>query len=401
MILTNPAVNVDRLRQLLGNDVLLLHWPLGVKGTERKWGHLTVEVMRDAKYLNQLAIGNIGVALGKKSSGLCVIDWDAAGEDEKFIALNPFLADTLRTHGNRGSSFWLRLVGEYPASKKLKVGETKLGEWRANGNQSIIAGIHPDSQKPYRFLREAEPVKIEFSRIVWPDGISFPTKTELQQQTEKTNTTSIPLALDYALSSATQSLCKLPQVSESSVVEQCVAIDIHTSNSKLFALARGVLTLERQARKPLVESDLARIFSEWYARSVKFLRPNQSRDKYFEEFLNACDCAERPLDENPLALAWAQVQNAAFPEAAEQFKSSAGKKLVSLCWQLQLLAGEREFFLACRSAAPLLEITHVHVAAMMRKLVRRRILKIVEQYRMGRATRYRFGSMSGEKGIAI
>ncbi len=151
------STRISELRDLLGHDVLLL--PCEGKKPDGKWKHLTIEAMNDPRYLQALATGNVGVALGARSGGLCVVDFDADGEDGKFLALNPEIADTLRTHGNRGSSFWLRIVGEYPASKKLKAGGRDLGEWRANGNQSIIAGLHPTTGQPYQFLNEAQPVR--------------------------------------------------------------------------------------------------------------------------------------------------------------------------------------------------------------------------------------------------
>lgn len=95
---------------------LLLGWPLGTKGTKRKWKHLTPASMTP-DYVRKLAGKNIGVALGEKSSGLCSIDID----DEKFVrafdAANPALKNTLRSHGRRGCNIWVRFTGAYPAAQ--------------------------------------------------------------------------------------------------------------------------------------------------------------------------------------------------------------------------------------------------------------------------------------------
>src|SRR5690242_9646844 len=100
---------VKELRDLLGHDVLLLPWPRGSKGGKRKWGHLTIAAMSDPAYLEELQLGNIGVALGQKSGGICTIDIDADDQVEPFLAANPRLASTLRTHAWRGCNLWIRV----------------------------------------------------------------------------------------------------------------------------------------------------------------------------------------------------------------------------------------------------------------------------------------------------
>ena len=165
--ITQPKVS--RLRELLGLEAVLLPC-IGKRPITPGWQKLTAAAMDDPAHIEALeSAPNIGVLLGKASGGLCVVDIDQDGEDEEFLALNPLLADTLRTQGRRGSSFWVRCEGNFPASKKLGA----LGEWRADGNQSIIFGPHPQTDKPYIILNEAAPARIAFAEITWPSGVSF------------------------------------------------------------------------------------------------------------------------------------------------------------------------------------------------------------------------------------
>jgi hypothetical protein len=85
------------------------------------------------------------------------------------------------------------------------------------------------------------------------------------------------------------------------------------------------------------------------------------------------------------------------PGAAAKFKSPKVRSLVCLCWQLQQLAGDKEFFLSCRSAAKLLEVSHVQTARFLRLLARKGVLKVVEagSPNTNRATRYRFKETKG------
>ena len=170
---TNP---VEGLRALLGMDVVLL--PV-IKAQKRPamtdWQTTGIEKMSEAAYLAQLASGNIGVLLGAASGDLCAIDVDDDAAVEPFLALNPALRSTLRTHGARGAQFWIRVADAYPKLSKLKTRQARnWGEWRADGGQSVIHGIHPETQKPYTILHEAQPIEIGFTEIVWPEDLRLP-----------------------------------------------------------------------------------------------------------------------------------------------------------------------------------------------------------------------------------
>ena len=142
---------VAELKELLGEPVVFIRWPRGVKGTKRRWKHLRAAHMT-ADYLSKLPSGNIGVALGEVSGGLWAIDVDDDHLVEPFLAVNPRLRETLQTHGSRGRVFWIRLIGRYPnRTFKLKTHSGgEAGEFRSTGSQSIIWGTYPDAKKANR-----------------------------------------------------------------------------------------------------------------------------------------------------------------------------------------------------------------------------------------------------------
>ena len=83
--IASPPDPVNRLRLLLGEDVVLLPIKRGKKGpTNKGWQKTTIKAMADPGYLNRLRIGNIGVLLGTPSSGLCSIDIDDDNEIGRF-----------------------------------------------------------------------------------------------------------------------------------------------------------------------------------------------------------------------------------------------------------------------------------------------------------------------------
>src|SRR5262249_43112593 len=168
---------VDDLRGLLGDDVILLPIPRGSKKPIRKgWQNTTLSRMEDPEYLAELNHGeNIGVLLG---NGWVTIDLDRDQDVEAFLVLNPKLRETLCTRRIRGCNFWLRIKGDCRPSCKLKTmtGED-WGEWRAEGNQTVIHGEAIDKTKgetqptPYKILNRAKPLELAFDEIHWPDEL--------------------------------------------------------------------------------------------------------------------------------------------------------------------------------------------------------------------------------------
>ena len=174
----SPAINPDivvHLRTLLGNDVVLLPVTRGQKAPcLSNWQHTTVDDMTRPEYLAALAQGNIGILLGEASGRLCAIDIDDDEGVEPFLELNPSLRSTLRSKGARGQQIWVRVTTEYPKLSKLVSDEAgPWGEWRADGGQSVIHGIHPKGAA-YHFINEAPPIEVRFEDINWPDHVRQP-----------------------------------------------------------------------------------------------------------------------------------------------------------------------------------------------------------------------------------
>ena len=314
---------VPALKKFLGSAVFIA-WPKGVKGTNKRWKHLTVAAMTP-EYLAKLKNGNIGVALGKVSGGLCAIDIDKDSLVEPFLNANPALTNTFQTHGSRGRVFWIRLKGSYPNKTcKLKtLSSEDAGEFRSNGSQSIVWGIHPDTNAPYQWLVKRPVVEIELDSINWPECFDSPTfsfaEADLQSGSHRDNVSEDDLQKQVCRVGFTQqgftessdvigdSLCA--SVCEGGagtiknledILRLCVPSKIHENNQMLFKLARGILNLERLEQHTYSLAQCLDVFKEWYRRSCSFLRPGQSRDEYLAEFMNAKKHAKTPLGGNAI-----------------------------------------------------------------------------------------------------
>jgi hypothetical protein len=171
----NFGGHVARIQGQLGPCVLL-GIPRREKGPRVPgWQKLTMADMTPA-YLAGLNHGqNMGVSLGAVSRGLCTIDADNDDYLEEFLELNPDFVESLVSRGARGGNVWLRIKGQYPPAGKLTLNGKPWGEWRADGNQTVIFGEHPSGCE-YRNNRR-KPLEIEFEGIKWPGGLTLPWET--------------------------------------------------------------------------------------------------------------------------------------------------------------------------------------------------------------------------------
>jgi hypothetical protein len=167
----NPATEIiDRI----GHPVTLVPIPKGEKGPKLAgWQKLTVKDMTPA-YLSQFNTNmNIGVVLGSASSGLVSIDADTDEGFKEFMALNPSLSATQVTKGSRGGNFWFNAVGTYPKSAKIKCSNgSAWGEFRADGNQTVIYGQHPTGVQYWN--NGNAPLSLPLSAINFPKGLILP-----------------------------------------------------------------------------------------------------------------------------------------------------------------------------------------------------------------------------------
>jgi hypothetical protein len=390
---------VPELMQLLGSPVVFLAWPRGSKGFRRKWGHLTADDMT-SDYLSKLQHGNIGVALGEKSGGLVAIDCDDDNFLKSFAAANPKLADTLQTHGARGRVFWLRMAGSYPTkSLKLKTTtKTDVGEYRANGNQSIVWGIHPETHKPYQFVVRKPALTVDFASINWPSTLAkTPATAKWTEVTEGTDVAEEADVTDVAECSREAKVIGSPGSlfslidSVEDAVNKCLPEITHENNARLFDLARGCLTLKTKG----IRHDPEAIFDLWHERAKQLLRPDLTKEDYYIEFMNACHRAKVPLGSAMVASAWQRAnQNPLpLPPKAMAWENQERKKLLAFFREMQIAAGDEKWFVAggLRTCAKLLgHNSHSTVEKWIGAFCGMKFLKVVEKGDAHRATRFRY-----------
>jgi hypothetical protein len=163
----------------------------------------------------------------------------------------------------------------------------------------------------------------------------------------------------------------------------------------LFRFARALKAFEVSADVRMNAPELEIAFAEWWrtAKPRAKVPPDADFDECRLLFLDAFDKARAPLGANPLKQAIERADKMSPPPEADRYPSQRLKRLVSVCYQLQLLAGEAPFFISVRDAAFVLGITKLQtVSAYLAGLVRDGILREVEKGKLeGRkATRFKY-----------
>ena len=385
---------VGKLKTLLGEPVVFIRWPRGVKGTPRKWGHLRIEHMTPA-YLSNLPRGNIGVGLGEVSGGLCAIDVDADELVKPFLSVNPQLSETLQTHGSRGRVLWIRFTGGYPnRTVKLKtLSGGEAGEFRSTGSQSIIWGIHPDTKQPYQFVTEKPVMSLAFQEIRWPPEIinPFPTE-ECTEETEETKDTEDTEKLKSCAVGVGAGLTIYSPINcEEDALRESLPDKKHTSNACLFNLARAILTLVEVKGEKFTQARYDSMFEAWYGRAKQFLRDGQSREDYYMEFLYACEKAKWPLGGVQVGEAWERAKKQPLPSEALKWENPELGLLIAFLKELQVMAGQGNFYIGLRQLA--FYLGHKNITTVAKWMVGLKRLGYVTadpRENARRATRYRY-----------
>ena len=216
--------NLKDINRILTKSPVLLPLPNKQKGPRLNgWQTFTYEDTQNPGYQQALrGSTNIGVLLGARSYHLCAIDFDTDAALDDFLATNPILANSLQVQGERGAQVYAYFEGKRPDQVfKLKVnassvlaagkipddhGMVQIGEFRAEGGQSVLVGEHPHSNPPdnpiwYSWLIDSPPVTISFDQIIWHPDIHLPWANE--EPGHETKTTNEKSALQMAIEKLT------------------------------------------------------------------------------------------------------------------------------------------------------------------------------------------------------
>ena len=163
----------DLIFAQVGKAVLVPVAKRDKRPTLPEWQKLTLTDMTSShlSLINENV--NVGVVQGTPSLGLVSIDCDTDEGLNSFLTSNPVLSGTLISKGSRGGNVWLRVTDTYPKTTKIKDKyDNPWGEFRSNGGQTVIWGVHPSGCSYTNNGMSVSPVN--FSDIKWVDGLQLP-----------------------------------------------------------------------------------------------------------------------------------------------------------------------------------------------------------------------------------
>ena len=305
----------------------------------------------------------------------------------------------------RGCNIWIRCTGDYPPSCKLKDATGKeIGEWRADGCQTIISGIHPAGM-PYRFVVEQPVITVSHDQIIWPNSILRPHATESKRvrgvgEQEVVVLSAVGVApVAVGVRPASECLEIQPYLASNDLIARLVPTECHQNNSSLFKLARLVRSYESVVGRPATKAELQFVFERWAERARQFWRPELTRDDYYAEFLTAYSYAQMGLHENPLDLAVSRAKAAPLPEVPS-FSDKRIRLLVAICRELQKMTGANPFYLPTRKLGEILGAHWTQVASWLRALEVLDIIRLapgeVRKRGGSRSPRYHYGPVIAE-----
>ena len=166
----------------------------------------------------------------------------------------------------------------------------------------------------------------------------------------------------------------------------------------LFIFARALLAFEATAGIKLQPPDLKSAFTLWWSMAKPLLAADADFDEWRYVFEDARAKARCPLGTNALAEAIRRADTEPLPlKEAERCTSPKIKRLVAVCYHLQILAGNNPFFISVRDAAKIAGIKSKRTAdAILNGLVQDGVLRVAEKGKPGvrRATRFRYNFLS-------
>ena len=189
-----------------GKHPVFLHINARKKGPEwTGWAKITHAETLSPDYQRLLCSKpNTGILLGEPSDNLCAFDFDTEAGRAAFLQINASFQTTFTTHGERGAQLWAYILGPRPHQIHLiKVhkdsslaagakkgadenGMVQIGEYRAEGGQSVILGIHP-SGCHYTWPVSNSPITIAWDDIQWPNDIAIPWEKERKASGKNSN----------------------------------------------------------------------------------------------------------------------------------------------------------------------------------------------------------------------
>ncbi|NLE37138.1 MAG: bifunctional DNA primase/polymerase [Pirellulaceae bacterium] len=341
----------------------------------------TEDELRDWFYLRDDLC--LAVILGPVSGGLVCRDFDDMAAYEAWAARFPSLAATLPTvETARGRHV-------YFLAECDRITHLDDGELRGAGYCLLPPSLHPDGHV-YEWLIPLPQGHLPFVSDVQTAGF-----LRLDAVTERTETTE---RTDDCRGEPRQLLGRSVEADIEAAILCSLPLQIGTRNRQVFELARALKAIPSLADAPV--DSLECHVRRWHTLGIeKRVIGTEPFEETWIDFTLGWPKVRFPKGSEPMARLLELAKSAPLPTAAMGYEQESLRLLVALCRELQGVSGDNPFFLSCRTAAELLELTtskglpdHIKAWRWLFLLVQDRVLTEVEKgdIKGRRATRFRY-----------
>jgi hypothetical protein len=294
----------------------------------------------------------IAVIFGEVSGGLVCRDFDVMEGYQRWADDHADLAAMLPTVATvRGRHVYFR-------ADHRGIVKTADGELRGAGYCLLPPSRHPDGPR-YNWLVPLPDGEIPFVADVHAAGL-LPVEacytehtgdTEIADNAESTGN---GWAVS-AVSSVLQGDGAIPPEGYESLIRGCLPTGPGRRNRQVFELARSLKGIPELASA--APDSLRAIVKRWYALALPDISTKEFTETWID-FLKAWPRVKIPKGAT-MASIMQRALEAPLPKAAERYAEEPIRQLIALCRQLGQEAGDGPFYLACRTAADLLGVSHV------------------------------------------
>lgn len=390
-----------------------------------KWQRFQSELPTEAEIRKWFAKPrNIAIVCGAVSGDLVVRDFDVLDVYRRWEAANPILARTLPTVETvKGRHVYFTATRDelLAVGFDAKITHVEGGELRAGGGYCLLPpSVHPDGPK-YRWLNPPgdtlprinlakcgfinltcngeQPRERRIQRIT-EDNRSNVDSSRERDPSKVSLSSACNGSLNGGVSGGVAALvqrvanrCSADPSQFDRQIEHAIEISLPTRpgkrNRQVFELARALKAISILFDASF--EDCRPYVVEWHKRALPYIRTEPFEETWID-FIRAWPRVKFPAGSEPMGEIVKRAKQGTKSMVEQRYESEGVRLLIRLCRELQQEAGNRPFYLSCRTVARLLNVT---VTTAWRWLFLLQTDKVIQVIELGsqkgmKATRFRY-----------
>jgi len=367
----------------------IVPFPYGTKRAGMKWKKYQNERPSQdqlSRWFKGAKQQNIAVVLGEVSGGLTCRDFDTMRGYKEWASKHPDLAKVLPT-AQTGQGMHVYFEGHVESFTDITGANGKhLGELRGSRCCCVLPpSVHPNGST-YKWV-----VPLDKGKLIWfePEQIELIFRnmgnSHVTERTERTE------------EDRRDKGKKCKQLKKNAKIEKAIVdtlpTEFRTRHRRIFDFAR--LLKSTPEYTDAAPEQFKVIIREWHKRALLKIRTKEFEETWID-FLMGWPKVKYKVGEGPIDQIFARAKRSKPSKVAlEKYPTHEKLQLLTaLCRELQIIAGNKPFFLSARTAGKLFNVTAMTASCWLRLLVYDDILRVVRKggtrEMVRKATRYKY-----------